>query len=335
MNGLAMGLLAVIAGAMMQGSFALPQKFVRNWPWEKSWLFYSISGMVLFPWLLVALVVPNPAQAYANAGPGVLALTAIFGAGWGIGSVLFGLGIAALGVALGFAIIISLTAALGALVPMAVLEPAKFWGKPGALLVIGLVVVIAGVALCAKAGALKDADAAAGGKRKFARGLAICIASGIASPMLNFAFNFGAPIQKEAARLGASMNNASIAVFAVAISAGFLINAGYCLYLLGRNKTWGTGLPADRGRNLLYTLAMGCLWLFGFYFYGVGSTQLGDLGKVIGWPIFMTVMVVVANIWGLLTGEWKNADRRAFRYLGAGLALMVCALAIMAPALKS
>lgn len=130
MNGLAMGLLAVIAGAMMQGSFALPQKFVRNWPWEKSWLFYSISGMVLFPWLLVALVVPNPAQAYANAGPGVLALTAIFGAGWGIGSVLFGLGIAALGVALGFAIIISLTAALGALVPMAVLEPAKFWGSP-------------------------------------------------------------------------------------------------------------------------------------------------------------------------------------------------------------
>ena len=32
-------------------------------------------------------------------------------------------------------------------------------------------------------------------------------------------------------------------------------------------------------------------------------------------------MVVVANVWGLLTGEWKNADRRAFHYLGAGIVL--------------
>jgi len=43
----------------------------------------------------------------------------------------------------------------------------------------------------------------------------------------------------------------------------------------------------------------------------------------------MTTMVLVANLWGLLTGEWKNADKRAFRYLGAGLALMVTALVVM------
>ncbi len=123
-----------------------------------------------------------------------------------------------------------------------------------------------------------------------------------------------------------------MAIFAVAMSAGFLVNAGYCLYLLRRNRTWNKGLPQDRTRNFLYTVAMGVLWLFGFYLYGVGKTEVGELGGTIGWPIFMTMMVVVANIWGLLTGEWKNADRRAFRYLGAGIAVIIAASLIIAKA---
>jgi hypothetical protein len=46
----------------------------------------------------------------------------------------------------------------------------------------------------------------------------------------------------------------------------------------------------------------------------------------------MTIMVVVANLWGLATGEWKNADRRAFRYLGAGIAVIIAAAVIIARA---
>ena len=76
---------------------------------------------------------------------------------------------------------------------------------------------------------------------------------------------------------------------------------------------------------------MGFLWLFGFYLYGVGKTQVGELGAIC-WPIFMTIMVVVANIWGLVTGEWKNADRRAFRYLTAGIIVIICSSLIIAKA---
>ncbi len=326
------GLLAVVAGAAMQGSFALPQKFVRGWPWEKSWLFYSISGMILCPWLLVGLVIPRAAEVYSNVSGSVLASTALFGAGWGIGSVLFGLGLAAVGLALGFAIIISLTAALGTLVPMAVLHPEQLMSYRGAMVIAGLFVVIGGVVLCSRAGALKDGGASSG-RGNFTRGLIICIASGVMSPMLSFGFAFGTPISAEAARLGADPANASIAIFAIAISSGFLVNAGYCVYLLARNKTWRKGLPADRARNLACTLAMGFLWLFGFFLYGLGATGLGELGSSVGWAIFMTTMVVVANLWGVLTGEWKNADRRAFRYLGGGLAMMVSALVVIAYAL--
>ena len=320
-----LGVLMVFAGGAMQGSWTLPMKFTRGWAWEKTWLFYSVMAMIDFPWRLVMLLVPEAGTVYSNAGAGVVALTALFGAGWGFGSVLFGLGVAQVGMALGFAVIISLTAAVGSVVPMAIQQPGRLASTQGLLLMAGLAAVIAGIVLCAKAGALKEAAARSQG---FARGLAICILSGITSPMMNFAFSFGKSIQDQAVARGAGAAVASIAVLAVAVSAGFVLNAGYCLHLLSRHRSWHSDAPALR--YTLFAAIMACLWLFGMFFYGMGASKLGESGTSVGWALFMTIIVLVANFWGLVTGEWKGAPRRVFTYLAAGLALMIAALIIIA-----
>lgn len=331
------GLSAVALGAAMQGSFALPQKFIRGWAWERMWLTYSITAMVVIPWLLVSVAIPQAWGAYSEVAGGVLARTALFGAGWGIGSVLFGLGIARVGIALAFAIIISLTAAVGSVVPLAVLHPDQLATRRGALLLVGLALVIVGVAFCSRAGSLKEAAVrtSTSERRGFGRGLAICIASGIASPMMNFSFAFGGPISEQAVRLGAGPALGNFAVFAVAVSAGFLINAGYCLYLLGRNRSWALGEARDRFRNTLLAAAMGALWLFGFFFYGTGAAWLGEYGPILGWPVFMTVMVLVANFWGLFTGEWRRAGGRALSWLAAGIVVLVGALILIGAAAQA
>lgn len=329
MSSFGVGLAIVLAGAFLQGSWALPQKFVRGWAWEKMWLLFCVIALVILPWLLVSVVIPSPCQVYENVSGDILLATALFGAGWGVGNVLFGLAVASVGIALAFAIIISLTSALGMLIPLVISHPDQIATPRGVTLIGALLLVIVGVALCSRAGALKDAKSDAVAKVNFTRGLLICIGSGVTSPMMNFAFTFGKPVQDQAAIQGAHPGAASIALLAVAVAAGFAVNAGYCLYLLAKNRTWGKGAPADRARNLACVAAMGAMWLFGFFLYGIGSTSLGDMGTVIGWPILMTTMVLVANLWGLVTGEWKNADRRAFRYLGAGLAIMVGALIMM------
>jgi L-rhamnose-H+ transport protein len=325
MNWIWLGLLLIIGGGAMQGSFALPQKHLRGWSWEMGWLVYSIAGMILFPWLVVAFAIPDAAGVYARVGAAPLTLAALFGAGWGIGSVLFGLGIASVGMALAFAVIISLTAAVGALVPMAILHSDQLMTSKGALLLLGLLIVIVGVALSSKAGALREsAEQRPAGN--FLRGLIICIASGLTSPMMNFAVAFGDPLVKEAERAGANPATASIAVFAIAIGSGFFINAGYCLYLLNKKRSWPKQVTAS---NVARALVMGFLWFFGMYFYGMGATQLGPLGTSLGWPLFMTTMVLVANFWGVLTGEWKNAGPKARGYLTAANAVMIAALIVI------
>jgi len=331
------GLLVVALGAAMQGSFALPQKFIRGWAWEKMWLVYSITAMIALPWLLIMTAIPEAWWAYPGVPGGVIARTALFGAGWGVGSVLFGLGIARVGMALAFAIIISLTAAVGSIVPLAVLHPEQLATRRGLLLFAGLAVVVIGVGLCSRAGAMKEAAAGrpATARGGFGRGLAICIASGIASPMMNFSFAFGGPIAEETRRLGSGPAAANFAVFAIAVSAGFVINAGYCLYLLARNRSWSSG-EAGRGlSNTLLAIAMGALWLFGFYFYGSGAAWLGSYGPIVGWPVFMTVMVLVANFWGLATGEWKQAPPQARRLLKLGIAVLIAALIVIGAAAQA
>jgi len=161
-----------------------------------------------------------------------------------------------------------------------------------------------------------------------AGGLAICVVSGITSPMMNFAFSFGQSIQDQAVQRGAGRAVASIAVLAVAVAAGFVLNAGYCLYLLCRNRSWKSDAPAFR--YTLLAAAMAGLWLFGMFFYGMGASELGASGTSVGWALFMTIIVLVANFWGLLTGEWKGAPRQSFGYLSTGLAVLIAALVIVA-----
>jgi len=87
---------------------------------------------------VVALVIPQPGQVYANAGSGVLLETALFGAGWGVGNVLFGLGVASVGMGAGVSAIIHLAdAALGSLVPLAIQNPDQLTSLKGLLLMAG------------------------------------------------------------------------------------------------------------------------------------------------------------------------------------------------------
>merc|ERR1712066_1177616 len=82
-------------------------------------------------------------------------------------------------------------------------------------------------------------------------------------------------------------------------------------------------------KSLLTTLLMGILWFGSNVAYGVATTELaGDLGTVVGWPIYIIGMVIVANVSGVITGEWKVAGCIAKSWMGVGL-LILC-LAIVA-----
>jgi len=332
---LAIGL--VLLGGFLQGSFALPMKRMTRWRWETTWLVYSVAGMLLLPWIMVFVTVPHFGLVLAGAPGATIAEVVLFGFGWGVGSTLFGLGISRVGMALSFAIILGITASLGSLLPLVVFHPNELFTPQGYALIAGLAIVVLGIVVCSVAGHRRERELSSQttqrGGASFWLGLVICILSGIFSAMLNFSFVFGKDLQQAARAAGATQAMSSNLIWALALSAGFLANAGYCIYLLRKNRTWGVLTQADISANYwLGAVLMGAVWFFGIAFYGMGATGLGDLGAVLGWPVFMAMNITAANVRGAATGEWKGASRRTYGYSWAGVLVLLVAIYVISHA---
>jgi len=329
-----LGIALVLLGGLLNGSFYTPAKRMPLWRWENTWLIYALFGTIVIPWALALATIPHLMIVYHDTPWPKLLLVAVFGLGWGIGSVFFGLGVEKVGIGLAFGIILGIIASVGAIVPVLVNDPSQFRTPPGHALLSGLALVILGTIFCAMAGHQREKEkrtgAAAGAGAGFVLGFIICVLSGIFSPMLNFSFVYGKGIQDRSLAAGAPFSMASYSIWAVALIAGFAANAFYCFYLLFKNKTWGVYRTSGASTNYwLFGALMGFLWFGGIAAYGMGATELGDLGAAVGWPLFVATNIIVGNAWGAITGEWKGASPRAYAYACSGIAVLILAIFVI------
>ena len=328
------GLMLVFLGGMLNGSFAAPIKRLSAWRWENTWLVYAFTGLLILPWVIALATVPHLGGVLQQASGTVLAKVALFGFAWGIGGLLFGQGIARVGLALGFAVILGITSSFGSLLPLAILHPEQLGTRQGVALIAGTLVMTLGLVLLAVAGKRREREqssrAAASARSGFGVGLVICILAGVFSSMLNFAFVFGEEMRQLSFQAGASTAMSGNGIWALAVSSGFLPNAAYCVYLLNKNRTWGVFLEKSGGAGYVLSAAlMGFLWYSGLVVYGMGTDALGSLGRIVGWPEFMSIDIITGILWGFFGGEWKGASRTALGYCLTGIAILFLAIGVI------
>jgi L-rhamnose-H+ transport protein len=315
----------MLAGAF-RGTFMLPAKWMRGWAWENYWILFAVTAYILCPWILAAMTVPHLLEVYRGSPAGALAAAGVFGAGWGAGALMFGLGVEALGLALGYAIILGVAATSGALIPLLVHGPDRFTAGQGALTAAALLLMLPGVAVCSLAGRWKENDS---GKRRYGRGVAICVASGLLSACGNLGFVFGAEIAARARQMGAPEHLSGNAVWTLLALPLFACNAGYAAWQLRHNRTARLYRAPGSGRRAALAALMGVLWMAGMALYGAGARKLGALGPSLGWAMLMSTMVLVANATGLLTDEWRGAPSRARQQMAIGLTILLAAIAAL------
>jgi L-rhamnose-H+ transport protein len=132
-----------------------------------------------------------------------------------------------------------------------------------------------------------------------------------------------------------------MAPVALIMSAGFVVNAVYCTYLLIRNRSWHDYAESGTASHWFYGALMGLLQMAAFLIYSVATSHMdagaasrvGESiklgGEVLGWPVYTASVILVGNIEGLLRGEWNGSDRRTFILLAAGLLLLVAASSVV------
>jgi L-rhamnose-H+ transport protein len=256
----------------------------------------------------------------------------LFGAGWGVAQILFGISVLRLGMGVGYAVIVGLGAVLGTLVPL-FLGQRRFVTSAALMEILaGVAVMVLGIVLTAWGGQLRehgDHPAAVDAPRQqgYIAAVMLAVLCGVMAPMLNYAFAFGQGLAEAAVRAGNTPVAAAYAVWPIALLGGLIPNVAYSVYLLRKHRSWG-GF-AERSPDAVWPVLMAVLWMGAFALYGVSSVYLGALGISIGWGLFQIFMIMTATISGLLTAEWTRASRKAITLLGTGMAGLVGATILL------
>ena len=326
-------LILILAAAVMNATYTLPMKLNRRWAWEHSWFAFTLLGVIAVPTALAVATVPRLFSIYPQIPASTLLAMAFFGAGWGVSLVLFGLAIEMVGVAVTFAVCLGTSAASGALIPLLTQHPEKVATREGALILVGIATILVGVALCGVASSLRDRGASATtGRSHPVRGAAYAFVSGVLGSLFPLGLSFGGAILRAAEAHGASELMKSNAVWLPCLYAGFLPGVIYCLFLM--RKHGNTAELAGNSRWYYWIMAalMGVLWYGSIVLYAISTTRLGELGTSIGWPLFLSSIVVASTIVGAVAGEWAGAGKRALRYMVTGVFFLVAAIVVLSQA---
>ncbi len=326
-----LGVLIAMLGGFMAGNCMVPLEYLRRWRWENAWIVFSLVALIVVPWTLAFFRVPDVMGVYASVSPSDFARPFLFGAGWGVAQVLFGLAVLRIGMALSFATTIGLGAALGTMVPIVLRHPEVLKTTRGEILLFGVVLMVAGVIVCSWAGRRREREQRAAtpeaGKGSFMTGLLMAAAAGLLAPMLNYSLAFGDKFVTEALRHHATAPDAPYAVWPIALAGGAVPNLAYAIWLTIRNKSWGNFFPV--WPQIALGTIMGVLWMGSVAAFGTATTLLGVLGASIGWSIYQISMILTSNISGWIAGEWKGVTTQSRVALWAGLFLLASATLVI------
>ena len=334
------GLLIIAIGSFGQSSSYVPIKKVKNWAWECFWLTQGVFAWLIFPLLGVLLGIPEGTSLLDLWASGGAFKAIIFGMLWGVGGLTFGLSMRYLGIALGQSIALGTCAAFGTLFP------ALFAGKEllhgeGLMLLIGVCITIAGIAVIGYAGSLRSKNMTEE-ERKAAikdfaltKGLLVALLAGVMSACFALGLDAGVPIKEAALAEGVKGIYAGLPVIFLVTFGGFITNAFYCIQQNIKNKTGKDYLSVNRSTlisNVLFCALAGGLWYSQFFGLEMGKSFLTDSPVLLAfsWSILMSLNVLFSNVWGIILKEWKGAGRKTITILVGGLIVLISSIVVVA-----
>jgi L-rhamnose-H+ transport protein len=316
----------VVLAGLLNGSFAVPLKTTRVWKFNHIWTLHSLLAMGVIPWLVVIVAVPRWNDLLTRVALRGWLILIGWGVLFGIASLLYGIAVDLLGIALGFAIQLGLSIVLGALLPLLWAGAFELRSRGDWFFVLGLALMVVGVIMCAQAGGSKGNSSGGSSTKRFRLGLMIAIVGGVLAPTLNFGIQYGtALLSRGFVTVKQGFPAEIYLAWAVFLSTAAVVQAGYCFTRVVREHSAGVFGAGMRTRDALQVPAMSLLWISSVFLYGRGAFALGPLGNSFGWPVFVALIILTSNAWGVLLAEWRQATKAAFYRMLAGSAVLIVA----------
>ncbi|MDD2797115.1 MAG: L-rhamnose/proton symporter RhaT [Bacteroidales bacterium] len=345
MNAL-LGIIFHSIGGFASGSFYMPFNKVKGWAWESYWIIGGIFSWLIVPPLAAYLTIPGFFDIITASSSQIITITFLMGLMWGIGGLTYGLGVRYLGMSLGNSVVLGFCAAFGAVVPSIYYSINPTVGKisftdmiatpGGRLVLLGVLVCLAGIAISGKAGMMKenelseDQQKASVAEFSLVKGLIIAVISGILSSFFNFGIEAGKPMAEVANAIWKTANPnqgeflfQNNVTFVVILWGGLTTNLIWTSILSLKNKSYGdfTNKSTPIFNNILFSALAGTTWFLQFFFYGMGESKLGNGAS--SWILHMSTIILTANMWGIYRKEWSGVTSKTKWTITAGIAIII------------
>lgn len=163
-----LGAILHFIGGFASGSFYVPFKKVKKWNWESYWIIGGLFSWLIVPPLAAWITVPGFSKIISATSSSTFWWTYTWGILWGIGGLMYGLGMRYLGLSLGNSVLLGFTSAFGALVPSIYYNFVPTAGKTtfndlvntswGRIVFAGIIICLIGIFICGYAGVLKEKE---------------------------------------------------------------------------------------------------------------------------------------------------------------------------------
>lgn len=334
-----MGVVLHAVGGLAAGSFYIPFKKVRRWSWESYWLVGGFFSWIVAPWIAALVACPDVLGTLRAVPARSLFWCYFFGVLWGIGGLTFGLSMRYLGMSLGYALSLGFCALFGTIIPP-IFEGtigSTAQALSGQVVLGGMLVCLAGIAVCGRAGMRKEREVPSEQKKEsvqefsFVKGVWVAAFAGIMSSCMAFVFAAGKPIADQAALHHSPDLVKNFPLLIVGLAGGFTTNFIWCVILNIRNRSGGDYVRAEGASlplNYLFSALAGITWYLQFFFYSMGTTKMGKY-DFSSWTIHMAFIIVFSNLWGLRFHEWRGSSRRTIRIVVAGILVLVASTVVV------
>jgi L-rhamnose-H+ transport protein len=346
------GALIVVLAGLIQGSGAWPMKLMTKFKFEHWWFVSMLVGLVLAPWAITLLLCPHAWDAYRSIDPTTLIKANLFALSWGVANILCGLCFVRIGIALTGGILTGLGVSVGVTLPMIVKGSGRFSEAPnlnsaaGRAVLVGVGIMLFGVIIAAIAGFGRDRTLQQKPVRNadvqrevqsndphpsgsFLGGLVMVIFAGALSAGISLAFVYSqGPIVSAMKANGAGEIPANLAVWAVGLLGGALINVTYPAYLMTKHSSWN--VLFESWKELALAIVMGFNFIIGVAIMGKGMLLLGPLGASVGFGMQQATQMLGSQGVGFASGEWRGVIGKPRNQMYLAIATLIAAALVMA-----